>query len=242
MPPQKKNKDKKHRVAPPDVWSEDVDQDIEDKMEESGQPIPSMAELLDEAEEIEELIKKKVPKADSTFEPEDYELKGLIDTAVITRSGKKEASKRMEVVDETSEETDQDKDQDAYQESFASQQEAAEIRGHIESLDTRMLNIESLIESVMKEREGMTHHLSNLRSDMNKQLTIMSDRLHTALEKDISTSAIAQSKEDVAIMTAESSHVLSQLETDIGNEPSQDSATSRTVPITTRRRKVRLIK
>lgn len=133
-------------------------------------------------------------------------------------------------------------DDRTYQESFASQQESAEMRHQIEALDTRLMNMENLFESLLTERKGLPKHLDNYREEMNKQLTVMMDRIHTALEQNVPSTTLEQSKSDVKTMTGETEHVFDQLTTDAENEPATGSATSGSAPITKSRRRVRLIK
>lgn len=144
-------------------------------------------------------------------------------------------------LDETASTPDAVTEANDYQESFASQQEAAEIRHHIESLDNRMLNMETLIESLLQERKGLPAHIDRYREDMNKQLTIIADRLHTALEKNISPNVVEQSKDDVMVLSAESENVLTQLKTDLSVDPSVSSATSLSAPISKLRKKIRVV-
>lgn len=133
-------------------------------------------------------------------------------------------------------------DTETYQESFTSQQESAEMRHQIESLDTRLMNMETMFEALLAERKGLPKHLDGYREEMNKQLTIMMDRINTALEKDIPSTSLEQAKGDVQTMTGETDHVFCQLTTDAENNPAKDSATSSAAPITKSRRRVRLIK
>lgn len=133
-------------------------------------------------------------------------------------------------------------DNETYQESFTSQQESAEMRHQIESLDTRLMNMETMFEALLTERKGLPKHLDGYREEMNKQLTIMMDRINTALERDIPSTSLEQAKGDVQTMTGETDHVFNQLTTDAENAPAKDSATSSAAPITKARRRVRLIK
>nr|WKE35276.1 hypothetical protein [Plasmopara viticola lesion associated mononegaambi virus 6] len=133
-------------------------------------------------------------------------------------------------------------DNETYQESFTSQQESAEMRHQIESLDTRLMNMETMFEALLEERKGLPKHLEGYREEMNKQLTVMMDRIHTALEKDIPSTSLEQAKGDIERMTGETEHVFDQLKTDVENNPSTGSATASAAPITKSRRRVRLIK
>lgn len=128
-----------------------------------------------------------------------------------------------------------------YQESFTSQQESAEIRHQMEVLDIKLMNVETVLNAIVAERANLPKHIDHLREETNKQLTIVLDRLHTALEMNTSNSIIQDSKNDIEVLSEETEHVLRQVGTDVRNDPSMTSATSNKMPITKKSRRTRLV-
>nr|WKE35272.1 hypothetical protein [Plasmopara viticola lesion associated mononegaambi virus 5] len=249
------------------MWDEEVEDELERARINDGAVLPAITELEKEAESIEQIIKKEETAGnqtdDAAIDRFDSEILRLIEhdhgkeveqpatteSRVPIKKLEKPKPKRLESNRKTAlinderehHSSDRSADDREYQESFTSQQETAEIRHHIDSLDNKMMHIETLLETIMAERSSFPKHLARHQEDMNKQLTIVLDRLHTALEKDISPNLIEQSKSDVEVLTAESDKVMNQMKTDLSVEPSASSATARSQPIAKNRRKIRVI-
>lgn len=203
-------------------WAQDTDaEDQEDDTPEASNTENAVAET--DEEDIEEMVNEMTTPVQTTFTKKD-------EPRVSRPSFKAKDRKPSSADNET------------YQESFTSQQESAEMRHQIESLDTRLMNMETMFEALLAERKGLPKHLDGYREEMNKQLTIMMDRINTALERDIPSTTLEQAKGDVQTMSGETDYVLCQLTTDAENTPATDSATSSAAPITKSRRRVRLIK
>lgn len=202
-------------------WAQDTDVE-EDKEEtpDASNTEGAVAETDDES--IEEMVNEMTTPVQTTFNKKE---------SVPSRPSFKAKDRKPSSVDN-----------ETYQESYTSQQESAEMRHQIESLDTRLMNMETMFEALLAERKGLPKHLDGYREEMNKQLTIMMDRINTALEKDIPSSSLEQAKGDVQTMTGETDYVFCQLTTDAENNPAKTSATSSAAPITKSRRRVRLIK
>lgn len=212
-----KEKEKKEWADATDSGNDDDDDDDNTETEAVEDD-----NKLEDQDDVEQMIEDVKTPVQSSFKPSATEQK---------RPSFKPKDRKPSMADD-----------ETYQESFTSQQESAEMRHHIESLDTRLMNMESMFEGLLAERKGLPKHLDNYREEMNKQLTVMMDRIHTALEKDIPASSLEQSKGDIQNMTGETDHVFNQLTTDVENDPSKQSATANTAPITKSRRRVRLIK
>lgn len=227
------------------AWDDDVEEILEEHRLAEGNPMPEIEELLKDAEEIDKELSKplkgkqkvskvrgkntKLPVLGETFPSssdtnEDTE---VTPTGILPEHESSSGPSRNDV---------------DYQESFTSQQETAEIRGEMQSLDNRLMNIEAIVNSVVAERDGMQQHLDRLKEDVNKQFTVLMDRLHTALEKDINPTVLQQSRSDVEVLSGDTHKVLHQLSSDLGQAPSSSSPTSGRAPIATSRRRIKIIK
>jgi hypothetical protein len=81
-----------------------------------------------------------------------------------------------------------------YEESFASAVETTELREELERVNEKVAHMEDLISTMMKERDTLPKHLLGIKEDINKQMTVMLEKLHTMAESDlppINTSAEA---------------------------------------------------
>lgn len=83
------------------------------------------------------------------------------------------------------EEEGQHEEEDAYEESFASQRETAQLREEFETMSGEIASLKSTINALLKEREALPGHLTSIREDINRQMTTMLDKLHSALESDL---------------------------------------------------------
>lgn len=203
-------------------WAQDTDaEDAENDTPEASNAENAVVET--DEEDIEDMVNSMTTPVQATFT-------------------KKDEPKPSRPSFKTKDRKPSSADNETYQESFTSQQESAEMRHQIESLDTRLMNMETMFEALLAERKGLPRHLDGYREEMNKQLTIMMDRINTALERDIPSTTLEQTKGDVQTMSGETDYVLCQLTTDAENMPATDSATSSAAPITKSRRRVRLIK
>lgn len=202
-------------------WAQSTD--VEEDEEETPDASNTEGAIVEtDDESIEEMVNEMTTPVQTTFNKKE---------SVQSRPSFKAKDRKPSSVDN-----------ETYQESYTSQQESAEMRHQIESLDTRLMNMETMFEALLAERKGLPKHLDGYREEMNKQLTIMMDRINTALEKDIPSSSLEQAKGDIQTMTGETDHVFGQLTTDAENNPAKGSATSNAAPITKSRRRVRLIK
>jgi len=226
-------------AAPVQSWSDDVEDELSELVPQNA--FPSIAELKTEADDIE----KTLTSADDDKSLEDL-IKDVetptqpVFASSVPRNVHDRGDKPVLVKRPATSGTDSQKDTD-YQESFTSQEETAQVRHYIESLDARLQVMETMIGSLAAERKGLPRHLDNYREEMNKQLTIMSDRLHTALERNIDPATVAQVNKDITVLGAETDHVFNQLKTDAESEPSKESATSQNAPISKQKKKVRVV-
>lgn len=78
------------------------------------------------------------------------------------------------------------KERHSTDESFASQQEAAELREEMESIALRMKGIEDTLETILRERAIIPTHIDKLKESINSQLTLALDKLHSAVESSVS--------------------------------------------------------
>jgi uncharacterized protein YoxC len=84
-----------------------------------------------------------------------------------------------------------------YAESFASQRETAELREEVESITTKMAHLEDTIKGLLKEREALPGHLVTIREDINRQMTMMMDRLYSATESNLPQSSVQAAVTDI---------------------------------------------
>lgn len=230
-------------------WSDEVEDQLHEELMTRGEPFPEMTDLTSEALEIENIIQQeeKTPKHSkfprSVKSTDEDEIVNLIENAQsIKTSTKKEPQISKKPTIEPKQAPFHDESEaDHYQESFTSQEETAELRNHIDSLDTRLSSIEEMINAIMLERSNLPNHLDRHREEINKQFTIISDRLHTALEQNIDHTAVAQTAKDVSVLSADANHTLGTLTTELTKEPKAGSATASNVPITRKPRRVRVV-
>jgi len=167
-------------------------------------------------------------------------------TAEKTDENKKSDSRKLkdelhQIEREEAEDISPPKSFQDYDESFTSQQETAEIREHIEALDNKMNNIEMMLDGLLKERKNLPMHLDRHREEMNQQLTIIMDRLHTALEKDISSSQIQQGRKDLEVLSSDTNKVINQIREDLQDNPNPSSPTAGASSLSTGRRRIRRV-
>lgn len=82
-------------------------------------------------------------------------------------------------------------DDNEYPESFASQQETAHLREEMEVIMQRLEKHESDMKALLKEREKLPMILGSMREDMNRQLTLMLDKLQIAKETEVKGAAVS---------------------------------------------------
>lgn len=77
-----------------------------------------------------------------------------------------------------------------YAESFASQRETSQLREELEMMSDEMKELKATIAGVLKEREALPHHLTSIREDINRQMTLMLEKLHFTTESQIASSNV----------------------------------------------------
>lgn len=129
----------------------------------------------------------------------------------------------------------------SYQESFTSQQESAAMREQIESLNQRMISMEATLEALLAERAHLPDHIKNVQTDLNSQLTIMSDRLYTALERNIDHTALNEASIVIKDARDTSDANLTTIAESTASNPDSTSPIASSVPLSQKKKKVRLV-
>jgi ribosomal protein S15P/S13E len=133
----------------------------------------SKGEMTDE--ELDLLMKEE----EQTDIPLDAQ-SGLAFRGIVRMSKGKQVA-----VDEEDEEA-----REEYPESFASQHETAQLREDFEGLSEKMGKLEEQVLALLKERESIPIHLDTIKEDVNRQLTLMMDKLTSGLEADLTPSSL----------------------------------------------------
>jgi len=241
-------------------WSEEVEDEFDAEAEKGKVKMPPMTELLRDAQEVEQAVEESSVKpassgksklstpearpsvkeldAPNTFESD---LDELVNTptkkvpAPGTLLPKVIPKGPVRIPSQSKQETTD------YEESFTSQQETAEIRGQIESFDNRMKVLEQQIRGMLSEREQLPRHLDRHRNEINTQLTLMSDKLYTILESKKGEDVARQTKIDLTTVKEDSDEVINRITTDLQSPPTDSSVISKSAPIKTKGKRVRLI-
>jgi len=155
-------------------------------MESSGAVMPSM-------ERINRDLASLTPTAgqeEEGREMNDEELEEMLDekTPVLPNQEFPRPSKIPPVIIDEQEEKEEESMN--YAESFASQRETSQLREELEAMSEEMKELKLTIAGVLKEREALPSHLSAIREDINRQMTLMLEKLHSAAEADISSSGV----------------------------------------------------
>jgi chromosome segregation ATPase len=214
---------------------------IEDTMDKEPKPLPTMKELLDDAKRIERHIRIKSDTSDVKQSWSD-ELEALENEISQMDKGKQreETLPPKPSISFHPFEGNTQKDEN-YQESYASQIETAELRDEVSSIATRLANLEAIIESLVKERSNLPDHLDRITRDISHQFTIMNDRLNSSIETGLGLHTSQQLVDDVVASSSSITGVLETVRNDLVNPPSQLSSITQSKPITSSKRKIRLI-
>lgn len=96
-------------------------------------------------------------------------------------------------------------------ESFTSQRETAEIRNDIEILGKKLTVVERSLEALLKEREALPEHFKKIQESMNKQLTLMADKINYVLENNAKSEVATVVKETVEAVRTDANENLSAM-------------------------------
>jgi hypothetical protein len=215
------------------------------EIENRGEQIPLISDLLTEAKDIEKALQEQPAKPVSLNVPS---LPGSDGTDELISS----LAARQKDMDKTPTqgklphfsplELGKPASDEPYQESFTSQQETAELRSEISDISSRLTNLEAMLEGVIAERKSLPEHMTRLNTNINKQLTLMNDRLNAAIEVGLPAESMAQMSTQAHEIATSSSAVIGTMSSDLQDEPSKHSQTSQTKPITGKKKRVRLIR
>lgn len=185
--------------------------EMDEYMEKEHLTVPGVHELLDAVEKLEvveeEESQRRGAEGDETAELdeliEDQKTPTLKQGVFSSPSDKGKMKKPMlEFVSEKDEETVD------YAESFASQREAAQLREELEAVTQKMQSLEDLVKGLLKEREAIPGHLDNIKSDVNRQLTLMLDKLQGLAESDLPRSSVTAAATTLEAVREETSDKL----------------------------------
>lgn len=154
-------------------------------MEAAGATMPSMRAIGDD-------LRNLVSHADSTSEQkpmEESDLDDLLDerTPVLPNQEFPRPVSNIPKIDVSS---NDEANEENYAESFASQRETSQLREELEAMSEEMRELKSTLAGVLKEREAIPAHMSAIREDINRQMTLMLDKLHSVSESDVSSSGV----------------------------------------------------
>jgi archaellum component FlaC len=253
-------------------WEEELNEVIDETLENSGVPIPPIDELLKDASMIETALKnvpdgelgedseetlfnqtKRRPQSSSSIP--------LVERPLVFGASKKNPpnQSRHSFVPSSS---DKEKEIDKiarimtgiqpkkesssatgeYQESFASQGETADLREQIEGLDRRLKGLEKTFELVLQERSSLPIHLQSLQESVTSQMTVMQESLQMAIEAGVGKTDLKTAAHDLKIVVQETENVTDILKKDLQHEPSSSSQITSPKAITTKPKRVKLIK
>lgn len=202
--------DSKQAVEPVLVMNDDtfkneaeVDEMFDQALEDGAVPVP-MGELLQGVEKAEAVLKKE-PNPQLTLPMSEWseELISPENLDDLIKEASPTTPRLPKPTPPTQAHTTRRSSMKAaaassdYQESFASQRETSEMRSELESISARMSNLEATLEIVLSERSTLPKHIATIREDMNKQLTLMMDKLNTTIESGITSSAAQNASEAI---------------------------------------------
>jgi chromosome segregation ATPase len=167
--------------------------EMDEYMEKENLTVPGVPELLGAVENLD--VKEEDELQPSDIHEEDTtELEELIEDQKTPTLGQgvfsspsDERKGKKPVLELVSEKDEENID---YAESFASQREAAQLREELEAVTQKMQSLEELVKGLLKEREAIPSHLDNIKSDVNRQLTLMLDKLQGITESDLPRSSV----------------------------------------------------
>lgn len=213
-------------------WADDIEEGMDEAQEKGLITIPPVATLLGTVQEIEERMEASLNSQASDPEKEKKEelsqmmFESAIETEINTHPRvfvKPSKSVRIEKAEEKTEVIS-----DSFEaESFASQRETAELRGELEVFSMRIKNLESILETVLKERSALPAHLARIQEDINAQLTLMSDKLQASLESDIPREAMVEAASTVVAAGVSANDSLHAAKSFLSGPPSNTSPITR---------------
>jgi uncharacterized protein YoxC len=186
-----------------ETWADELADELETKLESGSSPMPDVQELARVAEKAA-LAQAKTPDEEigDLLQKSDHKVdKGH--RAVVTRDkkgkGKEKKKIEIEAPDDSTPtpgnlEEATAEDDNSYPMSFASQGETGQIREEIEVLTNRLSSMEKTIASLIAEREALPAHLNAIKQDINKNSTIMLEKIYALAESNtapLNTSSVA---------------------------------------------------
>lgn len=172
------SKDQRNEDAFADALRES--DDLADVMEKAGMTMPSIEEINQGLGTISKGMEDGKGKRE--WADDDDELEGLLNEEKTPVQMSKEfeppKSQRPPEVDVSS----PNPDEADYAESFASQRETSQLREELEMMSEEMRDLKATIAGVIKEREALPQHLTSIREDINRQMTLMLEKLHFSTE------------------------------------------------------------
>jgi hypothetical protein len=185
--------------------------EMDEYMEKENLRVPGVPELLDVVERLE-VVKEDNPEDKGVHSGGADELDELIEDQKTPTLGQgvfsspsDERKGKKPVLELVSEKDEENVD---YAESFASQREAAQLREELEVVTQKMQSLEELVKGLLKEREAIPSHLDNIKSDVNRQLTLMLDKLQGLAESDLPKSSVTAATTTLEAVKEEASDKL----------------------------------
>lgn len=237
----KREIDEPEPVDVSEEWQEDANEHIAELMEKRGETVPSIEELTEMSTRIDEALKGEESKParargksdDTDALEQDIRDLGFHDSRS-TNKGKKPHYSTFTSQD------DGKPDEHPYQESFTSQQETAEMREEMSGITARLSNMESTLEMVIKERQNLPTHLERITQDINRQFTLMNERLNASIEAGMTTATAQQAAERLQEISTGAEMVLNVVKADLESPPSKNSQTGKKQVITGKKKKIQL--
>jgi hypothetical protein len=185
--------------------------EMDEYMERENLTVPGVPELLEAVEKLD-VVREDLPKPTDARDDTNEELEELIEDQRTPTLGQgvfsspsDERKGKKPILEFVSEKDEENVD---YAESFASQREAAQLREELEIVTQKMQSLEELVKGLLKEREAIPSHLDNIKSDVNRQLTLMLDKLQGLAESDLPRSSVTAATTTLEAVKVEASDQL----------------------------------
>lgn len=162
--------------------------ELADAMEKTGMTMPSMSEINEGLGVISDQMESGKGKRE--WADDDDELEGLLNEEATPVQTSHEFPKREESKPVEVDISSPDPEEGDYAESFASQRETSQLREELEMMSDEMKELKATIAGVLKEREALPHHLTSIREDINRQMTLMLEKLHFSNETHVSSTNV----------------------------------------------------
>jgi hypothetical protein len=148
-----------------DTEQRSIESAMEEALESGTIQMPPLSELLIQAQ-------------DSLASPVEDEDDQPNPSMSVTSKGKR----RRLTSDVDMRDDDQQASTTGYAESFASQREVSSLRAELDQTNKSIAELKEQVKLMEKERSQLPHHLSVIKGDLNRDITLVLDRLQAITE------------------------------------------------------------